>query len=76
MLSICPHLIPDYFQKVKDILNVYRPQIVEQVECSSVSKDLVARGVYSQDQQQEIDESKSMSNTEKMTKVLSLIQTR
>lgn len=75
MLAICPHLIPDYFEKVKDIVTVYHSQIVEQVIYTSVSDGLVSRRVYSQEKHENLILTTTV-NIDQMTKALEMIQQR
>lgn len=48
--SLCPHLVQEYFERVSEILQTYRPQILAQVEYDRISENLVLRGAIRQEE--------------------------
>lgn len=52
--SLCPHLVQEYFERVSEIVLVYRPQILKQVEYDKISENLVLRGAVRQEEHERI----------------------
>lgn len=72
--SLCPHLFKEYTQKVGEILQTYKPQILALVQFTDVSEGLINFHVMKKSEKVKI--LKFQSNSEQMESLLEIIKKR